>query len=115
MILGMGIVIAMPVMGFRKPISAIGYLFPALVMDLMFQFAPRTRKNLLWLTVIGGAVYMLVPVYRILLSLITTIPYQTVIKHGSVVVPLAGFLIFGMVGSLLGSGLVLGLKTRMKR
>jgi len=94
--LGAGLMIAMPLMGFKNPVAAVGYLLPALLLDAGYLLTPRLSRKILWLMILGGGAYLTIPLYRLALSWITSIPYPTAIRYGTPFIPLAGFLLFGM-------------------
>ena len=107
--LGIGAMIALPFMGFKNPITALGYLFPVLLLDALYSNLPDKWRKVWLLAIIGGIAYMAVPLYRILLMAVG-FPYPVVMKYGSIIAPLAGFFSFG----LLGSGFALGLFKAIK-
>ena len=109
MVLGIGTMIVLPFVGFKNPVSALGYLLPVIALDVFYKFF-GTKKHLWLLTLVGGLSYMVVPIYRILLMSLSGIPYPAAVKYGTVFAPLAGFFVFG----LLGSGLALGLSLTIK-
>ncbi|MCD6332362.1 MAG: hypothetical protein J7L89_03730 [Bacteroidales bacterium] len=110
--LGAGLMIAMPFMGFKNPVAAVGYLLPAVFLDAGYLLIPRLSRKVLWLMILGGLAYLTIPLYRLGLSWITSIPYPTAIRYGTPLIPLAGFLVFGMAGSFLGAGFSFGICKR---
>ncbi len=114
MALGIGAMIVMPFMGFKNPISALGYIFPVLIFDLLYSNLPEKFDKAWIIAVAGGLAYMAVPVYRIILMFSMNLPYPAAVKYGTPLAPLAGFLAFGFVGSIFAAGLIKTIKKRKK-
>ncbi len=109
--LGIGTMIALPFMGFKNPVTALGYLLPVIVLDIFYSNLKDRWRKVWLLAIIGGVAYMAVPMYRILLMAVG-FPYPVVIKYGSVVAPLAGFFSFGFLGAGFAAGLFKAIKRK---
>ncbi|MCD6347082.1 MAG: hypothetical protein J7L96_06660 [Bacteroidales bacterium] len=105
MVLGIGTMIVLPFMGFHNPVTALGYLFPVIVLDACYLILPDKRKKIWLLSLIGGFAYMSVPIFRILLMALAGFPYTVSAKYGTALIPLAGFFVFGLLGSVFALGL----------
>ncbi len=114
MVIGIGSMVALPFLGFKNPISALGYMLPVVALDLMYTSIPK-RFHVKWLlAVLGGLAYAMVPIYRLVLSVSAGIPYPSALKHGSILIPIAGFFFFGLIGAGLAVGIVFTIKSRKK-
>jgi len=112
MAMGIGVMVIMPFMGFKNPVSALGYIFPVIVFDLVYSNLPERFRKAWIFAIAGGFSYMLVPLYRIILMLIIGMPYSAAIKYGTPLAPLAGFLAFGFIGSFFAAGLTKSIKKK---
>lgn len=112
MALGIGVMIIMPFMGFKNPVSALGYIFPVLLFDLMYSNIPEKWRKA-WVTALaGGLAYMTVPLFRLILLFTIDLPYPAAIKYGTPLAPLAGFFAFGLLGSFFAAGLITQIKKK---
>lgn len=107
--LGIGVFALFPVLGFKDPMMGFNYMLPCVFIDFAYNnIKGKTYRNLL-LPLAAGVGYMLIPVSRIITTLITGYPYSSFLKHGFVT-PLATFLLFGLLGGILGTGIYLTIK-----
>ena len=106
MALGIGVMILLPFMGFKNPISAMGYMLPVLTLDLIYSTLPEKMRKTWILAFVGGFSYLMVPLFRLLLMTLAGIAYPSALKFGSPLVPVAGFLLFGLIGSGITVGIV---------
>lgn len=102
--LGIGIFILFPVLGFKDPMMGFNYMLPCFFLDFVFNNIKSTKFRNTILAVAAGLGYMLIPVSRLITTTVTGYPYTSFIKHGTIT-PLVTFLIFGMLGGLLGTGI----------
>jgi len=111
--LGIGIFILFPVLGFKDPMMGFNYMLPCFFMDLAYNFVPTKKyRNLILVFAAGlgilvfaaGLGYMLIPFSRLLVTLSTGYPYSSFLKHGFVT-PVVTFMLFGILGGLLGTGI----------
>ena len=102
--LGIGIFILFPVLGFKDPMMGFNYMLPCFFMDLAYNFVPTKKYRNLILVFAAGLGYMLIPFSRLLVTLSTGYPYSSFLKHGFVT-PVLTFMLFGILGGLLGTGI----------
>lgn len=105
MAMGIGLMIFLPFIGFKNPISAMGYMLPVFILDLVYSNLPESKRKAWILAIVGGLSYMAVPLFRILLMAVTGIVYPAAVKYGTPLAPVAGFFLFGMIGSGFTAGL----------
>jgi hypothetical protein len=55
----------------------------------------------------------MIPISRIILTLLTGYPYKSLIKNGFLM-PVATHFLFGLLGAILGAGLIISIK-RLKK
>jgi hypothetical protein len=80
-------------------------MLPCFVLDLAYNRIGQVNKYRNWLLVIAaGLGYMMIPLSRLLTTLVTGYPYSSFLKHGFVM-PVVLFLVFGIIGGLLGTGI----------
>ncbi len=99
--LGIGVLLLFP-MGFSDPFAGFNYMLPGIALDVFYLNLPGWRRKVLFLALIAGIGYMLIPLSRIILMTFTGAIYPGFVKHG-VLTPLLFFL-FGSVGGFLGTG-----------
>ncbi len=102
--LGIGIFILFPVLGFKDPMMGFNYMLPCFFMDLAYNFVPTKKYRNLILVFAAGLGYMFIPFSRLLVTLSTGYPYSSFLKHGFVT-PVLTFMLFGILGGLLGTGI----------
>lgn len=112
MAMGIGIMVIMPFMGFKNPVSALGYILPVLFFDLIYSNLPERFRKVWIFAIAGGLSYMAVPLFRIILMLTIGMPYSAALKYGTPLAPLAGFLVFGFIGSFFAAGLSKSIKKK---
>lgn len=94
-----GVVLAslIPGLGFNDPFMGFNYLLPGLVLDIAFQGTATMKRRVLILALFSGIAYMMIPLSRLFLLLLFTLPYNAFVKHGYIL-PLVSFAIFGATG-----------------
>ncbi len=107
--LGIGLFILFPVLGFKDPMMGFNYMLPCLFMDLAYFVFSNRKYNKLALSIAAGFGYMLIPLSRLITTTLTGYPYGAFIKHGFLT-PITTFLLFGLLGGILGTGLHLIIK-----
>jgi hypothetical protein len=73
-------------------------------MDLAYNLVPAKKYRNIMLVVAAGFGYLMIPLSRVMVTLITDYPYSSFLKYGFTT-PLVTFLLFGMLGGLLGTGI----------
>ncbi len=102
--LGIGIFILFPVLGFKDPMVGFNYMLPCLFIDIVYNFMPAKKYRNIMLIVAAGLGYMLIPVSRLIVTVSTGYPYSSFLKYGFVK-PMITFMLFGILGGLLGTGI----------
>ncbi|MDP2722794.1 MAG: hypothetical protein Q8O72_08555 [Bacteroidales bacterium] len=103
--LGIGVFILFPVLGFKDPMMGFNYMLPCFVLDLAYNSVGQLSKyKKLLLVVAAGFGYMMIPLSRLLTTLVTGYPYASFMKHGFLM-PVVLFMVFGLMGGLLGTGI----------
>ncbi|MBN2776669.1 MAG: hypothetical protein JXR36_03455 [Bacteroidales bacterium] len=103
------LIIFFPFMGFKDPFMPLIYVFLGLSMDFLYNSFQKWQKNIVFLSLLGGLTYMIIPLSRIIISLTTGFQYSSLFKHGFVI-PLFTHFAFGMLGALIGSSIMQTLK-----
>ncbi|MDT8393812.1 MAG: hypothetical protein RQ761_08195 [Bacteroidales bacterium] len=102
--LGTGIIILIPGMGATNPLHSFSYLLPGLFLDF-FYIIGRGRMHLLMIAgITAGISYMMIPLSRLIVQIFIAFPYMAFVKFGVAYTVLC-FLLFGMLGGILGYGL----------
>ena len=114
MAMGIGVMIFLPFIGFKNPVSAMGYMLPVFIFDLVYSNLPKRIRKIWILSIIGGLSYMTVPLFRIILMAVTGMAYPAAVKYGTPFAPVAGFFLFGMLGSGFTASLVYIIKKYRK-
>lgn len=112
--LGIGIFILFPVLGFKDPMMGFNYMLPCFFIDFAYNFLQDKKYKNILIAVAAGYAYMLIPFSRLIFTWTTGYPYSSFLKHGFVL-PIFTFLIFGMLGGFLGSGIYNQGKKLIKR
>lgn len=102
--IGVGSIILFGPPGLSDPLRIITFMLPGIALDLLFLPVSPARslpRQLLAASLLGGVAYMTIPLLRLLLLVLTGLPYPSVAKSG-IVIPLAGFFLFGLAGGFSG-------------
>jgi len=102
--LGIGIFILFPVLGFKDPMMGFNYMLPCFFVDIAYNSIQNKKYGNLILALPAGIGYMLIPLSRIITNVLTGYPYGSFLKYGFIT-PLATFLLFGLMGGILGTGI----------
>jgi len=102
--LGVGTIMLLGPLGFSDPFKMVTYMLPGLMLDALllpdFRVKGKWLRNMLPVFA-GGIAYMMVPLFRIAVTGVSGLPYPAAVKQGTVL-PLIGFFVFGLLGSLIG-------------
>ena len=112
--LGASIMLLFPFIGLKDPWLPLIYVVMGIALDY-FVYLSRSNSRLniyLVYALIGGTVYMLIPLSRFCIHLLTGFTYTEFVKH-PIPVPFITHFIFGAIGSLLGSALVIDNKKEL--
>ncbi len=104
--------IFIPFLGFKDPFLPAIYIIMGITIDMLYN-AFKQRKHLVIFAIIGAVGYMMIPISRIILTLLTGYPYKSLIKNGFLM-PVATHFLFGLLGAILGAGLIISIK-RLKK
>lgn len=115
--LGASLMLLFPFIGLKDPWLPLIYVFMGIALDYFVYLSRRNSRLNIYLVyaLIGGTVYMLIPLSRFCINLLTGFPYTEFIKH-PVFVPFITHFIFGAIGSVLGTALAMDntKRTRLK-
>jgi len=112
--LGIGIFLLFPVLGFKDPMMGFNYMLPCFFIDLAYNFIKNNKYRNLFLSIAAGLAYLMVPMSRLITTFTTGFPYSSFLKHGFVT-PIFTFLLFGLLGGILGTGIYIIGKKLFKR
>ncbi len=112
--LGIGIFLLFPVLGFKDPMMGFNYMLPCFFIDLAYNFINNNKYRNLFLSIAAGLAYLMVPMSRLITTLTTGFLYSSFLKHGFVT-PIFTFLLFGLLGGILGTGIFIIGKKLFKR
>ena len=112
--LGIGIFLLFPVLGFKDPMMGFNYMLPCFFIDLAYNFIKNNKYRNLFLSIAAGLAYLMVPMSRLITTLTTGFPYSSFLKHGFAT-PIFTFLLFGLLGGILGTGIYIIGKKLFKR
>jgi len=106
--MGASLMLLFPFIGTKDPWLPLIYLVMGISLDYFIYLSRRIRRFSAYLiyTLIGGAVYMIIPLSRFCINLLTGLTYTEFIKH-PIPVPFITHFIFGALGSMLGSALII--------
>lgn len=97
--LGVLSMIFLPFVGFNNPVSALSYILPGFLLDLL---SPVSKKSFFLYVTLAALSYTLIPLSKIVLHFVINIPYKSVIKF-SIPFVLASYFAFGFIGSFAGT------------
>lgn len=112
--LGVGIFMLFPVLGFKDPFAWFNYMLPFLALDIIYNNTKSLKFSKMLLIIGAGVAYMMVPLSRLVIALVSGYTYPVFIKHG-MISPVFSFFVFGMAGGLLGTGLYIAIRKLIKR
>jgi hypothetical protein len=99
--IGAATMLLLPI-GFKDAFMPVVYLFPGLIVDLLFYNFKKTQTKVLVLSLICGLAYMSIPVTRIIISKFTGFSYGLLIPEFPY--RLLTHFIFGFSGGFIASG-----------
>ncbi len=102
--LGVGFILLIPGVGGGSFLHGFSYLLPGILLDLVYMAEKERIRNMLMIALFSGLAYMLIPLSRIILNLVSGYPYMAFVKYG-ITYTVLSFFFFGMLGGLLGFGL----------
>lgn len=102
--LAASIFILFPFMGFKDPFLPVIYILMGVMIDFLYIRFKDLKPVLFFMVILGGIAYMIIPLSRLFVHLISGYPYMSFIKHGYFL-PLLSHFIFGSFGALVATGL----------
>lgn len=106
--------IMFPFMGFKDPFLPLIYMIMGFGIDIFYKFYSKVKESVFFFAVLGGLAYMLIPLSRTIIHLLTGYPYSSIIK-GGFFLPLVSHFIFGAAGALLAASLIYSTKKILKK
>lgn len=103
--LGIGFMLLFPWFGFKDPFMGINYMFPGILLDVLYNASKNHQKKWFIIAMISGLAYFSIPLSRVFIHLFTGYPYSSFIKFGYAI-PLINFFTFGLAGGLAGAGVI---------
>lgn len=102
-----------PVLGFKDPMIPYIYLGIGALIDFAWYQWPNVKKWIPLAALLGGLAYSLIPIIRIILSVLSTYQENS-LRHGFII-PILTHIGFGFVGAFAGVGIVYEVKKRLKK
>ncbi len=112
--LGIGFILLFPLFGFKDPFMGINYMFPGIILDILFNLNRQFKWQLLILALISGIAYFTIPLSRLFIHLYTGFPYTSFLKHGYIL-PVMSFFVFGLAGGFAGAGITSAIKKKLRK
>ncbi|HBS88806.1 MAG: hypothetical protein A2W91_03970 [Bacteroidetes bacterium GWF2_38_335] len=95
----------MPFMGITDPFLPAFYILMGILIDVCFFAFARFNKSMVFFGLVGGLAYMMIPLGRIFVNILSGYPYMNLLKNTPAVVLSTHFL-FGFAGGILGFSMV---------
>lgn len=111
--IGVALMIFIPFMGFRDPFMAFVFLLPGMFLDIFYNSFASLQKKVWFVALAGAFAHAMVPIARFFISLITGYQYGSLIS--GVFYPYTMWLFFGFAGSMIGAGIVYGVRKLKKQ
>lgn len=112
--LGIGLILLFPAFGFKDPYMGINYMFPGILVDILYSVTRQHRWQLLFLALSAGFAYATIPLSRLFIHMLTGYPYGAFAKHGYLAT-FASFFLFGLAGGFTGAGITKSLLNKLSR
>jgi hypothetical protein len=104
-----GLLMFFPFLGIKDPFLPLSYLLMGVTIDYLYYLWNEKKNQWIFISLIGGLAYMIIPLSRLIITFTTGYPYGSFIKSGFAV-PLISHFIFGVAGAILGAGLIISLR-----
>ncbi|MFC2115387.1 hypothetical protein ACFLTU_02875 [Bacteroidota bacterium] len=112
---GASLMLLFPGIGPKDPWIPLIYMGMGIMTDILITRGNQRKINrYLLFSLTGGIVYMMIPLSRICISMLTEFHYSEFTKHGFLL-PIISHFIFGMIGSMLGSGPVIAYRKKLNK
>ena len=112
--LGIGLILLFPAFGFKDPFMGINYMFPGILIDVLYAFTRRWKWSMVILALISGLAYAMIPLSRLFIHFVSGFPYGAFARHGYFI-PFAGFFVFGLAGGFAGAGITSSILKKLHR
>lgn len=99
-------------LGFKDPFIPVIYMFPGLIIDVLYYNFRKLQPNVFFLAVICGLAYTMIPVTRIFITAITGFPFGSLLT--GFLYPVFTHFIFGAIGGSIAAGSSALIKKRKK-
>ena len=106
--IGASLATAIPMLHSNNPFTWLFYLLPGPIMDLAFRYLPGYVNKLWFLMILGSIAHVTKPIGQLFINLAFGWPFGS-FRYG-VVYPIAGHLLYGLIGGLIGALVVLGIR-----
>jgi hypothetical protein len=103
-----------PVLGFKDPMLPYIYLGIGAFIDFAWYRWANLRKWIPLAALLGGLGYGIIPLVRLIFSLVGSYPYSSFAKHGYII-PFITHISFGFIGTFAGVGILSEIKKRFKK
>lgn len=100
-----GTFLFLPFLGFKDPFLPFIFMVIGLFIDLIYNKLNKFKENIFLLGLLGGFAYMMIPLSRFIIFLVSGFPYETFLKQGFIL-PFFSHFIFGAMGGMLAHGIV---------
>lgn len=94
-----------PFFGFRNPFMPVSFLIMGAIIDLLYAWFKNLKSAKFFFILLGGIAYMMIPLSRLILHLLSIYPYNAILKAGIPYTLLSHFL-FGAAGAALAAALI---------
>ena len=100
--LGVASFVFIPFLGFKSPMVAMVYVIPGIVFGILSNLQINKGNRILFSAIIGGLAYGSIPLFRLVFGLATGFMHKSLIA--APVTTTVFFILFGLVGTLIGLG-----------
>ncbi|PKP23258.1 MAG: hypothetical protein CVU05_00430 [Bacteroidetes bacterium HGW-Bacteroidetes-21] len=102
--LGASAFFLMPFAGIKDPIMPIAILLPGIMIDLFYYVTPKIKTSVVFIGLLAGIAYAMIPMVRFIFSLTTGYVYTNM--AGGLAYPLISHFIWGTAGGMLAYGII---------
>lgn len=101
---GSSTILAFGILGFANPFIFAEYLFVGIVADVLMNISKSSRYKVLFILLVGALGYGMIPVIRLISTMVTGYQYGAFLKFGFGFT-LLSHVVFGMGGAISGFGI----------
>ena len=110
--LGASLLLYTNTLGFHDPFMPIVYITLGVILDVLFGISSRLDSKFWIVALAGGIGWMMIPVLRILITMVSGFPYSSMLTGFAY--PLATHFFFGLTGSLIGILIIKAVSKKQK-